>query len=94
MHRVISAELSRRSFYLSVGPLEAYGEWRSADWPKLWSRAREPGSYELWLGRAYLCVSRARQETSEPSPAPPQPAPNGEPNECRILAFKAPIRAA
>ena len=60
MH-VISVELSHRSFYVSVGSLELYGELVTKDWPKQWARLSEPGSLELWMGRAYFRVARKQR---------------------------------
>ena len=94
MHRVISAEFSPRSLYVSVGSLEAFGEIRARDWPRQWSRLREPGSIELWMGRLYLCISRSRRSPAELTAAGEEtpPTPNGE--VCQILAFKRPVGAA
>jgi hypothetical protein len=94
MSSVFSAEFSRRSLYLSVGALEAYGEFRAKDWPRQWSRLREPGSLELWLGRAYVCLSRTRPSSGEPAPGRKDTVPPQNAKGCEILAFKRPVRAA
>jgi hypothetical protein len=94
MHRVVSAEFSRRSLYFSLGSLEAYGEMRAKDWPRQWSRLREPGSLELWLGRAYICLSRARPCSAEPVAGRKDTVSPQDAKSCEILAFKRPVRAA
>ena len=93
MHRVISAEFSRRSFYVSLRGFEAFGELRSQDWPRQWSGLREPDLLELWFGRAYLCLSRLRRTSADPAPAAPETG-GSEPKQCQVLAFKGPVRAA
>jgi len=94
MQRLVSAELSGRSIYVSLGGFEAYAELRARDWPRQWSRLREPGSIEIWLGRAYFCVSRARQRPPEEVSKDPPPGRDGHGRECQVLTFKGPIRAA
>jgi hypothetical protein len=94
MHRIISAEFSRRSCYVSLRAFEAYGELRAKDWPRQWSRLREPGSIELWFGRVYICLSRVQGPAAEPAPGPQEAASPPQTEECQIIAFKAPVRAA
>ena len=95
MQRLVSAELSGRSLYVSLGGFEAYAELRAPDWPRQWTRLREPGSIEVWLGRAYFCLSRARQQRPEEVTKDPQPSGReDDQRECKVLAFKGPVRAA
>jgi hypothetical protein len=90
MRQRISAEFSRRSFYLCLGPIEAFGERRSREWPVQWAISREADSLELWMGRAYLCFARGERA----SPEIPETATKTETTECQILAFKTPVPIA
>lgn len=90
MRQRISAEFSRRSFYVCLGPIEAFGERRSREWPVQWAISRETDSLELWMGRAYLCL--ARDERSSPEAV--KSATNTEATECQILTFKSPVPIA
>ncbi len=93
MARAFSVELSRRSLFLAAGGIEFMGEWRNGDWPKQWSYLIEPHTRELWLGRLYICIARARTSPSGLPAAPVSGTEDGAARECQILAFKAPIRA-
>ena len=94
MQHVISVELSRRSFYLFIGPLEIYGELLMKDWPKQWSRLSEPGSFELWMGRAYFCLARMQRPRADATLRIEPLSGEAKPRECQVLPFKAPARVA
>ena len=93
MTRAFSVELSRRSLFFAAGRVEFMGEWRGSEWPKQWSYLAEPSSRELWLGRLYVCIARVRTSAPGALPLPATGAEDASARECRILAFKAPVRA-
>lgn len=92
MARIVAVELSRRSFYLTVGSFELAGERRTADWPAQWSYLREAGSLEIWGGRTYLCVARKRPSIATVTGAAAEGTSDRAKGE--VLPFKRPVRAA
>ena len=89
MH-VISVELSYRSFYVSIGSMELYGELVAKGWPKQWARLSEPGSLELWIGRAYFRLARKQRPHAGGTIQIKPVSGEAEPADCQVLPFKVP----
>jgi hypothetical protein len=60
MRGLFNIDLSPRSWYVVVGPVEFIGRWQSAG-ESLWGYLREDGSLEVWLGRLYFGAERSRR---------------------------------
>src|SRR5690349_24543988 len=93
-----------RSVLATVSPARAARFLRSAaprpgvapmkDWPKQWSRLSEPGSFELWMGRAYFCLARMQRPRADATLRIEPLSGEAKPRECLELPFKAPARVA